>query len=98
MGPKRRAYLWPGIGHGSFNHLSFLWTRRETKCPQMQNDDLEKLVPLKSAAHCLNLTPEGLRQRLLRLGLGIRKGGRWYITIHLIEEMRLAAQVLGVRR
>jgi hypothetical protein len=57
-----------------------------------------KLIPLKSAAYDLDLTPEGLRQRLIRLGNGVRQGGRWFIAEPLVKEMRHAAQVLGGRK
>jgi hypothetical protein len=56
------------------------------------------LIALKSAAYSLNLTPEGLRRRLLRLGVGIRQGRRWYIAAHLIDEMQRAAEILGGRK
>ena len=63
---------------------------------QARNDP--DLIPLKRASHSLNLTPEGLRRRLLRLGLGTRQGRRWYIAAHLIKEMQRAAEILGGRK
>ena len=63
---------------------------------QARNDP--DLIPLKSAAYSLHLTPEGLRRRLLRLGVGTRHRGRWYIAARLIDDMRRAAQILGGRK
>ncbi len=57
-----------------------------------------ELLPLKVAAHNLRLTPEGLRQRLIRLGNGVRRGGRWYVAARSVAEMRQAAEVLGAHR
>jgi hypothetical protein len=54
-----------------------------------------ELIPLKRAAYDLGLTPEGLRLRLIRIGQGIRRNGRWYIEAARVEEMRNAAVVLG---
>jgi len=66
-----------------------------TESTAVKNSDL---IPLKSAAFDLDLTPEGLRQRLIRLGIGTRQGGRWYIAAPLVEEMRRAADVLWGRK
>jgi hypothetical protein len=54
-----------------------------------------ELIPLKTAAYDLGLTPEGLRQRLIRLQKGVRCGGRWFIEAQLVDRMRQAAEVLG---
>jgi hypothetical protein len=67
----------------------------------MQTTTTEKLsrqpdlIPLKAAASALDLTSEGLRQRLLRLEKGLRQGGRWYVAASDIEQMRFASAVLG---
>jgi hypothetical protein len=60
------------------------------------------LVPLKRAADHLGLTSEGMRRRLIRLGVGVRVGARWYIPARVVVEMRRtaerAAEVLWGRR
>jgi hypothetical protein len=68
-----------------------------TLAEQTNSAEVE-LIPLKRAAYTLQLTPEGLRQRLIRLGNGIRRGGRWYVAVQSVSAMQQAAQVLGGRR
>jgi hypothetical protein len=62
----------------------------------------EELVTLKRAAGELGLTPEGLRRRLIRVGVGQRVGARWYIPARIVLEMRdtakRAAEILWGRR
>jgi hypothetical protein len=50
------------------------------------------LVPLKRAAGDLGLTPEGLRRRLIRVGVGARIGARWFIPAQVVVEMRDTAE------
>jgi hypothetical protein len=58
-------------------------------------DNESELVPLKSAAHSLGLTVEGARRLLLRLCVGVRQGGRWFIDSSVLQEMCAAQVVLG---
>jgi hypothetical protein len=61
-------------------------------------DNESELVPLKRAAHSLGLTVEGARQLLLRLCVGVRQAGRWFIDASVLEELCEAQKVLGTRK
>jgi hypothetical protein len=51
-------------------------------------------IALKTAAHVLNLTPEGLRTRLIRTGAGFRRGARWFVMPIELRRMLIASRVL----
>jgi hypothetical protein len=65
----------------------------------METSNSSDFVPLKAAAFDLNITTEGLRKRLIRIGQGQRKGSRWFIPRDLLDAMRGAQPVLmGCRK